>query len=232
MSHERILLVEDEHDIVELLEFSLGRAGFEVRSVYDAEAALKHLQGPLPDLVLIDWMLPGMNGDQLARKLRLDELTKHIPLIMLTARSEEKDKLNGFDAGADDYITKPFSTKELIARIKAVLRRSGSPDDGVITIGGVQIDSRAHRVEINGESIHLRPTEYRLLELFLKHPNRAYSRGQLLDIVWGRRAYVDERTVDVHVLRLRKALSAYKRADLIQTVWGMGYRLDPSSIEP
>jgi two-component system phosphate regulon response regulator PhoB len=173
-------------------------------------------------------MLPGMSGIDLARRLRRDELTKDLPVIMLTARGEEADKLKGFDAGVDDYITKPFSPRELIARVKANLRRAGSAEDGVLETGALRIDLNAHRLLISGKPVNIGPTEYRLLELLMSHPDRAFDRAQLLDRVWGRSVYVEERTVDVHVLRLRKVLKPFGLDHLIQTVRGVGYRFNPT----
>ncbi|MCY4655557.1 MAG: response regulator, partial [Gammaproteobacteria bacterium] len=201
MQANTILVVEDEQEIRDLLQFSLSRAGFNVDPVADAEQALEKLSRRLPSLVLIDWMLPGIDGLELARRIRYDEVTKQIPLIMLTARGAENDKLKSFDSGIDDYVTKPFSPRELTARIKAVLRRTGMDSNGKLSIGKIEIDTLALQVTIDEEIVHLRPTEYRLLELFLRNPKRAYSRAQLLDLVWERSSYVDERTVDVHILR-------------------------------
>ena len=226
MTGNSILVVEDEPDIRELLKYTLGRVGFGVQLAADAEEALQLLTGKLPDLVLIDWMLPGLSGVDLARRLRRDDVTAKIPLIMLTARGDEDDKLRSFDSGIDDYVTKPFSSKELVARIKALLRRSGAPQDGELTVSGLTLDTVSHSVSFNGDYVHLRPTEYRLLEIFLRHPKRAFHRSQLLDLVWGRTVFVDERTVDVHVLRLRKALAPFDMENLIQTVRGVGYRLN------
>lgn len=231
MGSNLILVVEDEPDIRELLKFTLHRARFEVTSCADAEEALRVLEGPLPGLALIDWMLPGMSGIDLARRIRNDSLTKDLPIIVLTARSEEADKLRGFELGIDDYITKPFSPKELVARVRALLRRAGLPLDGNIVINGISLDTNSHSVSVDGSEVELRPTEYRLLEVMMKNPNRAFNRSQLLDQVWGRTVYVDERTVDVHVLRLRQALGRFNRDDAIKTVRGVGYRLQTSRAE-
>ena len=230
MAANCVLLVEDETDIRELLAFSLGRGGFKVVAAETAEEAMDILHGPLPNVVIIDWMLPGMSGIELARQLRRDPITSDLPLIMLTARGEEADKLKSFDAGIDDYVTKPFSPKELIARIKAVLRRSGDPDDGMITIGALTLDTRGHQVSFAGDHVHVGPTEFRLLELLMRNPNRAFDRSQLLDRVWGRNVYVEERTVDVHVLRLRKALMPFGMDKAVETVRGVGYRLSPPTV--
>ncbi|MCY4130909.1 MAG: phosphate regulon transcriptional regulator PhoB [Gammaproteobacteria bacterium] len=228
MTSHHILVVEDEHEIRELLQYSTGRSGYNVSVVPDAESALDELKNELPDLILIDWMLPRMSGIELARRIRHDEYTKNVPLIMLTARGEEVDKLKSFDAGVDDYVTKPFSPRELNARIKALLRRTRDEAGSQLSVEGLNLDTIAHSVCVKGDYIHLRPTEYRLLELFLSHPKRAFHRRQLLDLVWGRSVYVDERTVDVHVLRLRKALHEYEMDTLVQTVRGVGYRLNPA----
>ena len=221
----RVLIVEDETDIREMLAFTLGRAGFDVIQAEHAEQALELLDGPLPKLVVIDWMLPGMSGVQLARHLRQEELTRELPLLMLTARGEEADKLKSFDAGVDDYVTKPFSPRELVARIKALLRRSGESEDGVIVRGPLSLDTRGHLVTAGSERVPVGPTEFRLLEVLMRHPERAFNRSQLLDRAWGRNVYVEERTVDVHVLRLRKALAPFDLATAVETVRGVGYRL-------
>ncbi len=232
MASNQILLVEDEPDIREMLEFSLVRAGFAVTSTETAEEALSLLfDNELPALVIIDWMLPGMQGTELAKRLREDPLTKETPLIMLTARGEEGDKLRGFESGFDDYITKPFSPKELIARIRALLRRSGLPAEGRLEAGPLILDLHGHNVQIDGALVSIGPTEFRLLEFLMSHPGRAFNRGQLLDRVWGRSAYVEERTVDVHVLRLRKALKPHGVDGMVQTVRGVGYRFQ-NPVEP
>ena len=228
MAANRILLVEDETDIREMLSFAFERAGLDVQTAESAERALDLLDGPLPSLVIIDWMLPGMSGIELARRLRRDPLTTELPLLMLTARGEESDKLKSFDAGIDDYVTKPFSPRELIARIRALLRRTGNPEDGVLALGPLTLDTRGHHVRVGDDRVHVGPTEFRLLELLMRNPNRAFDRTQLLDRVWGRNVYVEERTVDVHVLRLRKALIPFGMDKAVQTVRGVGYRLtDP-----
>ncbi len=224
----KVLVIEDEHEIREMLNFTLTRAGFSVCEADSAEAALGQLDGPLPDLLIIDWMLPGMSGVELARRLRQDEHTANLPMIMLTARGEETDKLKSFDSGMDDYLTKPFSPKELIARIRALLRRTGTPENGVIACGPVRLDLNAHKLSVDGQAVKVGPTEFRLLELFMRNPDRAFGRAQLLDRVWGRSIYVEERTVDVHVLRLRKTLKPHGVDQLIQTVRGVGYRFSPA----
>lgn len=221
---QAILVVEDEPDIRELLTFTIGRAGYDVIAAETAEQALQKMDKGLPELVLIDWMLPGMDGVELARRMRQDELTAELPIIMLTARGEEGDKLQSFGVGVDDYVTKPFSPRELLARIKALLRRTGAPEDNVLEVGEIRLDLDSHRVTIGGEAVHVGPTEFRLLELLMRHPERVFDRSQLLDRVWGRSVYVEERTVDVHVLRLRKLLQPFDLAHLIQTVRGVGYR--------
>lgn len=224
MNTQTIMLVEDEPEISEMLTFALNRAGFETRAAGSAEEALRMLDGPLPGAIIIDWMLPGASGVELARRLRGDALFADLPMIMLTARGEETDKLKGFDAGVDDYLTKPFSPRELIARIRALQRRSGQPAEGVIRAGDLVIDQLSHRVTIRDEPIHLGPTEFRLLSFLAQHPERAFDRAQLLDRVWGRSVYVEERTVDVHVLRLRRALKPYGLDTWIETVRSVGYR--------
>ncbi len=222
-----ILVVEDEPEIRELLAFTLSRASYDVVEAESSEQALQLLDRGIPELAIIDWMLPNMSGVDLARRLRRDELTQSMPIIMLTARGEEADKLRSFESGVDDYVTKPFSPRELLARIKALLRRSGAPADNILESGGIRLDLNSHRVTIEGELVHVGPTEYRLLELLMRHPDRAFDRSQLLDRVWGRSVYVEERTVDVHVLRLRKVLQPFKLQHLIQTVRGVGYRFSP-----
>jgi two-component system phosphate regulon response regulator PhoB len=224
MDTQTILLVEDEPEIAEMLTFALNRAGFATHVAGSAEEALKMLDGPLPGTLVIDWMLPGVSGVELARRLRRDEMFAQLPMIMLTARGEEADTLKGFDAGVDDYITKPFSPRELIARIRALQRRAGQPSEGVVQIGNMTIDLKSHRISIDGQTVHLGPTEFRLLSFLVQHPDRAFDRAQLLDRVWGRSVYVEERTVDVHVLRLRRALKPYGLDRLIETVRGIGYR--------
>ena len=220
-----ILVVEDEPDIRELLDFAISRSGFSVIEAETAEDALKVLDRGTPELIIIDWMLPGMDGIDLAKQLRADELTKELPIIMLTARGEEADKLRSFEVGIDDYVTKPFSPKELVARIKALLRRTGKPEDNTLSVAGIKLDLSSHRLYINDKAVTIGPTEFKLLELFMRNPNRAFDRSQLLDRVWGRSVYVEERTVDVHVLRLRKVLKPSGRDHIIETVRGLGYRL-------
>lgn len=225
-----ILIVEDEPAIQEVLKFNLGLHGHEAVAAGDAESALRLLHGPLPDLILLDWMLPGLSGVDLAKRLRADPRLKDIPIIMLTARAEERDKVLGLEIGADDYITKPFSPRELMARIKAVLRRR-APEigDDLVSIGDLRLDPASHRVRGGDVPIDLGPTEFRLLHFLMTHPERVYSRSQLLDHVWGDHVFVEERTVDVHIRRLRGALEATGHDRLIQTVRGAGYRLSASA---
>ncbi|MDD3516874.1 MAG: phosphate regulon transcriptional regulator PhoB [Chromatiales bacterium] len=225
MTGKNILIVEDEAAIREMVGFALQRAGFEMDEAADAAEAQNRLAGRLPDLILLDWMLPGTSGIDLARRLKRDEYTKDVPIIMLTARGEEDDKVGGLEAGVDDYVTKPFSPRELVARIKAVMRRSvPESEDEPITINGLTLDPASHRVAVDDAPLEMGPTEFRLLHFFMTHPERVYSRSQLLDRVWGRNTYVEERTVDVHILRLRKALTPSGYDRLVQTVRGAGYR--------
>ncbi len=221
-----ILVVEDEPAIQELISYSLRQAGHAVFCAENAEQAMTIVNDALPDLVLLDWMLPGMSGIEFARMLRRVARTKTIPIIMLTARAEESDKVAGLEIGADDYITKPFSPRELNARIKAVLRRR-SPEmaDEIIEIGGLRLDPATHRVTVNDQEVILGPTEFRLLHFLMSHPERVHTRSQLLDGVWGDHVFVEDRTVDVHIRRLRKALEPVAKDALVQTVRGSGYRL-------
>ena len=220
-----ILLVEDESAIQELIAASLSRAGHRVVRASDAEAAQRLQRDALPDLVLLDWMLPGMTGIELARRLRADERTRAIPIIMLTARGEEQDKVAGLESGADDYITKPFSPRELAARITAVLRRRApQTTEDAVEAGGLRLDPATHRVGCGDRPVALGPTEFRLLHFLMTHPERVHSRAQLLDKVWGDHVFVEDRTVDVHVRRLRAALEPSGHDQLIQTVRGSGYR--------
>jgi len=225
MSTIKVLVVEDEEAVREMLVMVLEQAGLQVHSAVDAHQAAEILRRELPDLVLLDWMLPGVSGVEWARRLKKDEAYQNLPILMLTARGEVEDKLKAFDVGADDYVTKPFSPKELIARIHAILRRSGRlAKVAKITAGPLSLDQVEHRVTLEGTEVAISPTEYRLLEFFLTHPGKVFSRTQLLDQVWGRSTYIEERTVDVHVRRLRKILEEYRCEDLIQTVRGFGYR--------
>ena len=228
MASNKLLLVEDEPDIRDMLQFNLERAGFELLCADTAEAALRLIQeGQSPGLFIIDWMLPGMQGVDLVRRLHQDALFKDTPMILLTARGDEADKLRGFEQGIDDYITKPFSPKELIARIRALLRRAGLPEEGILTAGELELDLPGHELRIRGEPVHIGPTEFRLLEFLVSHPGRTYNRSQLLDRVWGRNVYVEERTVDVHILRLRKLLRPHGLDRIVNTVRGVGYRFQP-----
>ena len=225
MSGKQILIVEDERPIREMIAFGLRRHGFDVREAADVSAARASIADRRPDLVLVDWMLPDMSGLELTRALKRDKDTQELPIIMLTARAEEQDKVLGLDGGADDYVTKPFSPRELLARINAVLRRTphGNQDE-VIEAEGLVLDAASHRVTAGDRTVQLGPTEYRLLSFFMTHPERVYSRAQLLDRVWGGNVYVEERTVDVHIRRLRKALETFNYDRFIQTVRGSGYR--------
>jgi two-component system phosphate regulon response regulator PhoB len=224
-----ILVVEDEPAIAELLSVNLGFAGHKVMIAGDAEAAMAMIATELPDLVLLDWMLPGMTGVRLAKKLRSEDRTRDVPIIMLTARTDETDKVEGLETGADDYITKPFSPKELMARIKAVMRRRAPQlTNDTVALGGLKLDPITHRlwgkVAADDMAIDLGPTEFRLLHFFMTHPERVHSRTQLLDQVWGDHVFVEERTVDVHIRRLRKALEPTGHDAVIETVRGSGYR--------
>src|SRR5215213_8391889 len=225
MNAATILIIEDEAAIREMVSHALRRSGFQAVQAGDTDAALLQITETNPDLILLDWMLPGQSGMDLARRLRRDDYTRDIPIIMLTARVEEDDKILGLDAGVDDYITKPFSPRELTARIKALLRRSRPhADDAPVQAGSLTLDPADHRVSIDDRPVAIGPTEFRLLHYFMTHPDRVYSRDQLLDRVWGRNSFVEERTVDVHILRLRKALTAHGGSRYIQTVRGTGYR--------
>jgi two-component system phosphate regulon response regulator PhoB len=225
----QIVVVEDEPAIAELIAINLRHAGHEVVLAGTAEQAQREIDGKLPDLVVLDWMLPGVSGLTLARQWRADARTRELPIIMLTARSEEADKVSGLDAGADDYISKPFSTNELMARIRAVLRRK-APEalEDVVQVGALRIDPSTRRVGTSHLDLKLGPTEFRLLHFFMTHPERVHSRSQLLDRVWGDHVFIEERTVDVHVKRLREALTPAACANMIETVRGAGYRLTQS----
>ncbi|BCX80483.1 two-component system, OmpR family, phosphate regulon response regulator PhoB [Methylomarinovum caldicuralii] len=224
MANVDILIVEDETPIREMLRMVLRQAGFEVQEAPDTCQASRQLSQKRPDLILLDWMLTGQSGIDWARRLRRDADFSDLPIILLTARGEEEDKIAGLDC-ADDYVTKPFSPRELIARINAVLRRFGKGEKpGILHIGGITLNPEEHQVKIDRRPVNLSPTEYRLLEFFLTHPDKVYSRTQLLDRVWGREAYIEERTVDVHIRRLRKILAEFGRDAMIQTVRGFGYR--------
>ena len=254
---KHILIVEDEPAIRDMVAFALRKAGMEPAHAADARSAQGMIAERVPDLILLDWMLPGMSGLDLARRLRREDLTRDVPIIMLTARGEETDRVGGLEAGVDDYVVKPFSPRELIARINAVMRRTHGVDgDGVVTVGPLRIDSGAHRVyarqggtkdparqeppgvegaaapkEAAEAIVPIGPTEYRLLHFFMTHAERVYSRSQLLDYVWGGSVYVEERTVDVHIRRLRKTLEPFGCQDLVQTVRGAGYRFSLTATE-
>ncbi len=220
---KRILVVEDEVPIREMVCFVLEQNGYQAIEAEDYDMAIRRLSEPYPDLVLLDWMLPGGSGIQLIRQMKRDKHTKMLPVIMVTARTEEEDRIRGLDVGADDYITKPFSPKELIARVKAVLRRlSPMEAEDIINMDGLMLDPSSHRVSSQGQNLDMGPTEFKLLHFFMTHPERVYSREQLLNYVWGTNVYVEDRTVDVHIRRLRKALGNHDK--MVQTVRGTGYR--------
>lgn len=225
-----ILIVEDEPAIREMIAFALRTQSYQPISAQDAKEAIQAIADKIPDLILLDWMLPGMSGIELVKRFRKDENTRHIPIIMLTAKGEEADRLVGFENGADDYVVKPFSARELLARIKAVLRRSReTEDDGSIEIGKIRLDAKQQKLLIDNKSVHIGPTEYRLLHFFMSHANRIYTRNQLLDYVWGGTSEIEDRTVDVHIRRLRKALEPFQLDSLIETVRGTGYRFSDST---
>jgi two-component system phosphate regulon response regulator PhoB len=225
MKSELILVVEDEAAIREMIVVALELAGFACLEAGDALSAHPLIVDERPALILLDWMMPGMSGLELARRLKRDEATREIPLIMLTARGEEDNKIQGLDAGADDYITKPFSTRELVSRIRAVLRRSSAAGaERALEMDGLKLDPVSHRITANGTPVEMGPTEYRMLEFFMSHPERAYSRAQMLDQIWGGNVYIEDRTIDVHIRRLRKALEPFGFDRFVQTVRGTGYR--------
>ena len=229
----RVLIVEDESAIAELIAVNLRHNGFAPTVVYDGEAAQREVDAVLPDVILIDWMLPGESGVALAKRWRQQERIKTVPIIMLTARTEESDKVQGLDAGADDYITKPFSTQELLARIRAVLRRR-APEivNDAVRLGDLSLDASTYRVTLNGSEIKIGPTEFKLLHYLMRHPERVHTRGSLLDRIWGDHVFIEERTVDVHVKRLRESLGL--AGAMIETVRGAGYRIttQPSNTKP
>lgn len=227
----RVLVVEDEPAIAELIAVNLKHNGFAPTLAFDGEAARREMNAELPELILLDWMLPGESGASLARYWRQHERTRQVPIIMLTARSDEADKVQGLDAGADDYITKPFSTKELLARIRALLRRR-SPDvvDDVVQIGELTLDTATYRVSFAGQLLKVGPTEFKLLHHLMKNAERVHSRGALLDKVWGDHVYIEERTVDVHIKRLRESLG--EAGAMVETVRGAGYRLSQAGFAP
>jgi two-component system phosphate regulon response regulator PhoB len=228
---QQILIVEDEPSIAELIAVNLTHAGYSVSRAMQSDEAISMLAALTPDLILLDWMLPGKSGVLLAKELRANEKYSHIPILMLTAKGEELDKVAGLDAGADDYVTKPFSPKELIARVKALLRRySVAPEEGPIVLGPMSIDTATHRITVHWpnqdvKNLALGPTEFRLLNFLMANPERVHSRANLLDHVWGNEAYIEERTVDVHVKRLRAALAVFNCDQFIETVRGSGYRI-------
>ncbi len=225
MQGKLILVVDDEAPIREMLRFALSRADFRIAEAGSAQEARLRIADARPDLILMDWMMPGISGVELTRELKMQTTTRDIPVIMVTARSEEEDKIRGLNIGSDDYVSKPFSYPELIARIQAVLRRAmpGGEDERV-AFNGLEVDAASQRVTARGEPVRLGPTEYRLLHFFVSHPERVYTREQVLDRVWGQNVYVEERTVDVHIRRLRKALEPFGYHEMIQTVRGSGYR--------
>ena len=224
-SKDKILIVDDEGAIRDMLGYALMKAGFLCEEAADAQAARSTLKVERPDLILLDWMLPGMSGIDYARRRKSAPETRDIPIIMLTAKGEEADKVRGLETGADDYITKPFSTRELVARVRAVLRRYVKAETGaLIEINGLRLDPETYRVTANGQDIEISPTEFKLLRFFIGHPERVYSRSRLLDQVWGENVYVEERTVDVHIRRLRKTLEPFGFQRYIQTVRSVGYR--------
>lgn len=224
MAQKRILIVEDELAIREIIKFSLQKIEYQLLEAEDASQAQRLIVEQHPDLILMDWMLPGISGLEFAWDLKKDSTTRDIPIIMLTARGDENDRILGLETGVDDYVTKPFSSRELIARINAVFCRVLPEKDEVIELGGIKIDNAAHRVTLDGKNLKLGPTEYKMLHFFMTHPERVYDRNQLLNRIWGGKVYIEERTVDVHIRRLRKALSEHQREQLVQTVRGAGYR--------
>jgi len=227
MSQAKLLLVEDDPALAELLEFRFQSEGYAVRTTADGDEALELAREDVPDLVILDWMIEGTSGIEVCRRLRREESTAHVPIIMLTAREAEDDRIRGLDTGADDYLTKPFSPRELIARVGAVMRRIRPVLAGeTITVGDLALDPVAHRVERGGQSLHLGPTEYRLLKVFMESPGRVFSRGQLLDGAWGTESDIELRTVDVHIRRLRKAIAVDGAKDPIRTVRSAGYSLE------
>ncbi len=230
MSKTRILIVEDESAVRELLASTLLGAGYAVVEAADGPEAQEQVTAKVPSLILLDWMLPGMSGLEFAKWLKKDDQFSAVPIIMLTARDEEDYKVLGLEAGIDDYVTKPFSTRELLARIKAVLRRAGGDSTEKISVDNrLEMDLVQHRVSADDQPVTVGPTEFKLLHFFLTHQERVYSRAQLLDLVWGRNVYIEERTVDVHIRRLRKALEPHRLENLVQTVRGVGYRFSVRS---
>ena len=225
MVQAKILVVEDEPAIRDMLDFALGQAEFQLVMAGNTEEASQKLADLKPDLILLDWMLPGKSGIEFARQLKMSSNTRAVPIIMLTARGEEDERIRGLEVGADDYVTKPFSPRELLARIKAVLRRTvGETSEDVIDVNGLVLDGQAHRVTADGNTVEMGPTEFKMLHFLMNNPERVYSRAQLLDRIWGDNVFVEERTVDVHIRRLRKALETSGHDKYIQTVRGAGYR--------
>ncbi|MDP7380794.1 MAG: phosphate regulon transcriptional regulator PhoB [Alphaproteobacteria bacterium] len=225
-----VLIVEDEAALVTMLRYNLESEGYRVSEAVDGEEAILLVIEEPPDLILLDWMLPSLSGIEVCRRIRRNESARDVPIIMLTARGEDSDRVRGLDSGADDYITKPFSPRELMARVRAVLRRSQPSDNERLVYGDIEMDLARHRVQRGGRDLHLGPTEYRLLRHFLESPGRVFSREQLLDAVWGRDVYVETRTVDVHIRRLRKTLNEGGLPDLIRTVRSAGYAIDGADI--
>lgn len=225
-----VLIVEDEAALVTMLRYNLESEGYRVSEAVDGEEAILLVIEEQPDLILLDWMLPSLSGIEVCRRIRRNESARDVPIIMLTARGEDSDRVRGLDSGADDYITKPFSPRELMARVRAVLRRSQPSDNERLVYGDIEMDLARHRVQRGGRDLHLGPTEYRLLRHFLESPGRVFSREQLLDAVWGRDVYVEARTVDVHIRRLRKTLNEGGLPDLIRTVRSAGYAIDGADI--
>jgi len=234
---QRILIVEDEPSIAELIAINLTHAGYEVEKALQTDVAMNMMRNQLPNLLILDWMLPGKSGVQFARELRANELTRSLPILMLTAKSEESDKVLGLDSGADDYVTKPFSPKELIARVKALLRRQTPMEDvGPLSVGPLRLDSVSHRVlavwpNVEAKTIALGPTEFRLMQFLMANPERVHTRGNLLDKVWGSDVYIEERTVDVHIKRLRAALAPFDCDRFVETIRGSGYRITKTPTE-
>ena len=228
MSAPRLLLVEDDPALAELLEFRFRSEGYDVRVTPDGDEALILASEEVPDLVILDWMVEGTSGIEVCRRLRRDKATAHVPIVMLTARGEEDDRIRGLETGADDYVTKPFSPRELLARVSAILRRIRPALAGEeITVGDLTLDATAHRVTRRGQPVSLGPTEFRLLKFFMEHPRRVFSRGQLLDAVWGTDSEIELRTVDVHIRRLRKGIEMPHAPDPVRTVRSAGYSLEP-----
>ncbi len=230
-SGPRVLVVEDDAAIVTLLRYNLEKQGYHVVEAGDGREALLSIREQVPDLVLLDWMLPSLSGIEVCRQLRREPATRDVPVIMVTARAEDQDAVRGLNTGADDYITKPFNTEALLARVRALLRRSGAmPVKGRLVFEGIEMDLAAHRVTRGGRKVVLGPTEFRLLEFFLRHPRRVFSREEVLDAVWGRDIHVEMRTVDVHVRRLRKAINGEGEMDVVRTVRAAGYALDTEAV--